>query len=103
MIVDGDTDRPFETILNAGPEDVELVLVDGDPIYGKVAWLDALGKGRDYEELDVCGATMGIDVTAGGASWFDRQRRFVRVRERLRDGMATVRAADDLAPIAECR
>lgn len=50
-------------LIDAHPEDVLLVVVAGDPLYGVEAFLQALGKQGDYELVDACGTPRAIDVT----------------------------------------
>jgi cytosine/adenosine deaminase-related metal-dependent hydrolase len=49
-------------LINAKPQDVLLVTISGDALFGAAATFDALGKTGDYEMLDVCGTQRAIDV-----------------------------------------
>jgi len=53
----------YRTLINSAPQDVVLVTIAGDPLYGDTALLDSLGKTGDYEVVDACGTKRGIDVT----------------------------------------
>lgn len=101
LVVRGDPSRPYSALVHARPADVELVIVGGRPVYGTPAVMrEAVGR-WDYEELEVCGARMAIDVTRDGGSLLDSRYRFKAVERRLREAMAAL-TPSTLAPIAEC-
>ena len=53
----------YRALIEARPENVLLVAISGDPLYGEPAFLDSLGKAGDYELIDACGQRRAIDVT----------------------------------------
>lgn len=53
----------YRSLIDARPDDVLLVTISGDPLYGEPLTMDALGKAGDYEVLDACGVPRAIDVT----------------------------------------
>jgi cytosine/adenosine deaminase-related metal-dependent hydrolase len=53
----------YRALINAKPQDVQLVTISGDPLFGTTAAMDALGKTGDYEVIDTCGSPRAIDVT----------------------------------------
>ncbi len=53
----------YRSVINAKPQDVFLVTISGDPLFGTKAAMDTLGKGGDYELIDACGAERAIDMT----------------------------------------
>jgi len=64
MIVAAQPDRTaYRSLIEARPQDVLLVTVSGDPLYGTPELMDGLGKGGDYEVIDACGAARAIDMT----------------------------------------
>jgi len=62
-VIGGDAGAPFGSLIHATEEDVKLTVVDGDPLYGRPAWMEILKPG-DYEVLgNACGFSAAIDVT----------------------------------------
>jgi cytosine/adenosine deaminase-related metal-dependent hydrolase len=57
------TTTVYRALINARPQDVLLVTIAGDPLFGTEAIMTALGKAGDYEVVDACGAPRAIDVT----------------------------------------
>jgi len=57
------TSSPYRTLIDARPQDVLLVTIAGDPLYGTETMMKALGKDGDYELIDACGSPRAIDVT----------------------------------------
>lgn len=52
---------PYRAILDAPEEDVRLVLVDGDALFGLREYVEELSSVADWcEELDVCGETRSV-------------------------------------------
>jgi cytosine/adenosine deaminase-related metal-dependent hydrolase len=54
---------PYRALINAKPQDVLLVTISGDPLYGTQPLMDKLGKTGDYELIPACGQQRAIDVT----------------------------------------
>jgi cytosine/adenosine deaminase-related metal-dependent hydrolase len=53
----------YRALIDAQPQDVQLVTISGDPLFGTTAAMTALGKSGDYEVIDACGSPRAIDVT----------------------------------------
>jgi cytosine/adenosine deaminase-related metal-dependent hydrolase len=53
----------YRSLIEAKPQDVLLVTISGDPLYGTPELMDGLGKAGDYEVIDACGFPRAIDVT----------------------------------------
>jgi hypothetical protein len=63
-VIAGDAGSPYQALIEATEEDVILTTVDGDPLYGRPAVLQALKPG-DFELLTAgCGFQAALDVTA---------------------------------------
>ena len=56
---------PYRALIEATDLDVLLVTVDGDPLYGRVDWMELL-KPMDYEAVSCPGIVRGLDVTKEG-------------------------------------
>lgn len=54
FLVPGDSAKPYDALVNAKPQDVELVMVGGEPVYGTADDLAALGA-TSTEDIAVCG------------------------------------------------
>lgn len=57
----------YRTLIEARPQDVLLVTVSGDPIFGTPDFLTKLGKEGDFETVDACGETRALDITVPSA------------------------------------
>ena len=53
----------YRSLINAKPQDVQLVTISGDALFGTQALMDGAGKTGDYEVIDACGMPRAIDVT----------------------------------------
>ncbi len=53
----------YRSLINARPQDVLLVTISGDALFGVQGMMDQLGKTGDYEVIDDCGSPRAIDVT----------------------------------------
>jgi len=54
---------PYKSVLNSFNQDVNLVMVDGQPIYGNAEYFKKLNKGNDYEMFEVNGVKKALDIT----------------------------------------
>jgi len=54
---------PYRDLINARPQDVTLVTISGDALFGDPRIMDAAGKTGDYETVDACGTPKAIDMT----------------------------------------
>ncbi len=52
----------YRSVIDARPQDVLLVTISGDPLFGTTQAMDALGKAGDYEMIDACGSPRAIDI-----------------------------------------
>jgi cytosine/adenosine deaminase-related metal-dependent hydrolase len=59
---------PYRNLIDSRPQDVELVTISGDPLFGATDMMDTLGKKGDYEMIDACGVQRAIDVTVPTSS-----------------------------------
>jgi cytosine/adenosine deaminase-related metal-dependent hydrolase len=68
LIVAKNEADPYRNLIDSRPQDVELVTVSGDPLFGATDLMDTLGKTGDYEMIDACGVQRAIDVTVPTSS-----------------------------------
>jgi cytosine/adenosine deaminase-related metal-dependent hydrolase len=91
---DGSSD--YRALINAQPQDVQLVTISGDPLFGRTDIMDALGKTGDYEVIDDCGTPRGIDVTVTASD-------VTKGTEKLSDIESQLGAVNPkLTPVIEC-
>src|SRR5205085_11065697 len=57
----------YRSLIEARPQDVLLVAISGDALYGTQHMMDDLGKIGDYEIIDACGSPRAIDMTVGAS------------------------------------
>ena len=92
--------EPYQTVIHANAADVELVIIDGGPVYGSQALMKKLLPGEPLEMVSVCGADkaifFGSEAKTQGVTpkpW----KETTRVLETALKEWGT-----SLAPLAEC-
>jgi len=92
FVVKGDAAQPFAALAHARPEDVQLVVVGGVPLYGGPSLMGQFPAAG--ESLETCGRPMLLNAAAlpGG--------RFAEVSTRLTTALKSYGL--ELAPLAEC-
>jgi len=99
LVVRDQGTSPYEALLLARPQDVRLVVIDGQPIYGDAALMKRLvADARQLEPLSVCGEAKAFD--AGGREG-TADVSLARTSARL--AAALGRFDIPLAPLFECR
>ena len=68
LVLKGAHDDPYENFVNAGMEDIELLVLEGAPIYGELRFLDIFGgKLPDgYTQIEVGGRAMFVKGDPAG-------------------------------------
>jgi len=66
---------PYESLIAAKLEDIHLVMVDGQPLYGTLKFYRAFDKGNDYEIFEMNGIEKAIDITEEGIDKGDQTLR----------------------------
>ncbi|HPG29800.1 MAG TPA: amidohydrolase family protein [bacterium] len=56
-------DDPYKSVLKSAMEDVNLVMVDGQPLYGDMEYYPKFDKGNDYEIIEVNNKDKAVDIT----------------------------------------
>ena len=92
VVLAGDVMQPYAVLTHAKPEDVQLVLVGGVPIYGSDKLMAAFAV--KMEEVDVCGRKMYLNA----AALVDGP--LGDVTTRLASDLKTYKL--DLGPLVEC-
>jgi len=68
LVLKGKNDDPYENFVNAGMEDIELLALEGAPIYGELRFLDILGGKlpSGYTQIEVAGRAMFVKGDPAG-------------------------------------
>ncbi|MBI1750631.1 MAG: amidohydrolase family protein [Acidobacteria bacterium] len=100
LVVEGDRSRPYWALQNAKPKDVQLVLIAGEPMYGRLSLLRQIDKSKPFEPIDVCGAQMGIRLTVEDAAIPFGKDTLQDIRTRLQSLLSS--KGISLSPLFEC-
>jgi hypothetical protein len=93
FVLRGDSAHPFDALAHSKPQDVELVLVAGKPLYGHESLMKPFKV--PLEKIEVCGTSMFLNSMALLAG------PFADVERRLKDDLKG--NVLGLAPHAECK
>jgi 5-methylthioadenosine/S-adenosylhomocysteine deaminase len=77
---------PYESVVEADPSWVELVMIGGNPVYGRADWLAALSPEADQGRLEpllAWGKPMLLDTSYAAAEDSDEQPRLSELRSAL--------------------
>jgi 5-methylthioadenosine/S-adenosylhomocysteine deaminase len=86
----------YRSLIIAKPQDVLLVTISGDALYGTQPMMDGLGKLGDYEVINACGFPRAIDVTVSATD-------VTRGSEKLADIESKLVAVNPkLTPVIDC-
>ena len=85
---------PYESLANASPQDVQLVVIAGTPIYGRERLLKDIDPNLSLEKFSICGVGRALNSAALPA------RPFSTVVTRPRSKMAQL--GTELGPLADC-
>ena len=86
----------YRSLIDARPQDVLLVTISGDPLFGATDTMDKLGKAGDYEVIDACGTPRAIDVTVSASDVTRGTEKLTEVESKL----LTVNPR--LTPVIDC-
>ena len=86
----------YRALIDARPQDVLLTTISGDPLYGTVPLMEALGKAGDHEKIDACGAPRAVDATVVAADVPGAEETLDSIESRLKA------VIPQLTPIFEC-
>jgi 5-methylthioadenosine/S-adenosylhomocysteine deaminase len=103
LVIRGDRNHPYQSIVTAEPADVRLVTVGGEAVYGEWNLVRRLRGWWDVERLDVCGSRMALDTTPDAPSLLDRRYRLAATEGRLQRALSELNAGLSLASVAECQ
>ncbi|HEY6291989.1 MAG TPA: amidohydrolase family protein [Terriglobia bacterium] len=91
LVVRSSDKNPYDALPHASPADVELVVIDGRPVYGDGRILEQTAAARQTERVQVCGVEKTV---AFGGRW----------NETIEDLQVALRQwGESLAPLAACQ
>ena len=118
-VISGDTDKPYQTLLNAGPADIRAVFIGGGFVYGDTDIWDLFAGREPYdwcEDITVCTAAKKLCVKRSATATAPLGKTFAQVKDQLTNALTTARQADsawdannpdatyeyDLSPLFHC-
>mgnify|MGYP002134698166 CR=1 FL=1 len=82
-----DPSQPYASLLTASPRDLDLVMVDGKPLYGTLELKAAAPSTPGCEELSLCGATKFLCV-AESSTQNKLNQTYADILQALKTGLA---------------
>lgn len=92
LIISGDSADPYRALIEAGPDDVQLVMIGGRPVYGAPDFMETLWSAAGLSRVIVDGIPKLIQMPA---------RSFEELASELQAAMASQNI--ELAPLTESR
>jgi len=92
LVINGDHDSPYRAVVNASVADVELVFIDGVPLYGDRTFMERFWKRSELEEIKMPEATKTIATPAANVVVADMEKRLQS---------ALIAEGTSLAPLTE--
>jgi hypothetical protein len=68
VVLRGDANNPYGSVLRATPREVQLVLIDGVPLYGDGTLMQKFWGANDLERIGIANATKALATRAAGVS-----------------------------------
>jgi len=88
-IIKKNDDDPYKSVLKAKAEDVQLTMVDGQPLFGTLEYYKKFDKGNDYEIFKINDIEKAIDITEDGIE--KGNQTFKELMKILTDSMEDIR------------
>jgi hypothetical protein len=92
LVINGDHNDPYRAVVDATETDVELVFIDGVPLYGDRTLMEHFWKRSELEEIDLSGVSKTLATAAANIN-------AASIKNRLRRSLDSVGAS--LAPLTE--
>ncbi len=103
LVIKGNPAAPYRSLVEAKVQDVQLVLIGGQPYYGSPDLMRTLGQASDSEEIDVCGARKSLHLAQPDAAQDPLSITWAELQARLTRAMSALEPPTKLAPLAHCR
>lgn len=91
---------PYETVVHAGPADVKLVVIDGEPVYGDPVLMKKLLPNQRLEMLTVCGVQKAFYFGSEARLQGTTPKSWKQTTDDL--SLALKEWGSSLAPLADC-
>ena len=91
-MIGGNSDDPLRAVIDAGPNDVQLVMIEGVPLYGDRNTMERFWSRASLEEIPLAGSVKVLASASAGIVFAD-------VVGRLRAALAA--DGTSLAPLTE--
>jgi len=92
LVINGDHNDPYRTVIDATEADVQLVFINGVPLYGDRTFMEHFWKRSELEEMNLSGVSKTLATTATNINVAD-------IEKRLRLALDSIGAS--LAPLTE--
>jgi len=99
VLRESDSDA-YDTAVHSNPEDVELVIVNGEAVYGRPAWVKTLLPSETVETLQICGVEKAISFASEARATGKPAKSWKQTTDELSAGLR--RWGTSLGPIADC-
>ena len=86
----------YRSLIEARPQDVLLVTISGDPLFGTLAMMEQLGKTGDFEVVDTCGSPRAIDMTVDAKDVKNASESLASIESKLAE------VNPKLTPVIDC-
>ena len=63
LVISGDPSNPYRSLIDADPESVQLVLVDGIPVFGEILLMERFWDSAELSQVDIGGAIKALRQT----------------------------------------
>lgn len=91
---------PYETILHSTPADVELVIVNGEAVYGRPQAVKSLLSGQPLDTLAVCGVLKAVYFGSEAKLQGTTPKSWKQTEDALRSALREW--GSSLAPLSDC-
>ncbi|MBN1551842.1 amidohydrolase family protein [bacterium] len=68
MVIPGSSSEPYQSLLNANPEDVNLTIVSGRPMYGDQVFMDQFDFLTMIDDISICGVPKKLAIRIDASS-----------------------------------
>ena len=95
LVINGDHNNPFRAVIDATAADVELVFIDGVPLYGDRIFMEGFWNRSELEEINLSGVTKTLATPAANFLVNDIESRLRPALEAEGTSLAPLTEPDD--------
>jgi hypothetical protein len=95
LVIDGDHNDPFRSVVDATVADVELVVINGVPLYGDRTFMEHFWKPPDLEDIDLLGAAKTLATPAATFRVHDIATRLQLALDSMNISLAPLAESED--------